>query len=130
MHNKVFNNSVQFVFSVECFGYNHLEMIANTNRATALVDSQSLIDLTILDQEMDGAVAKWLHYLKLHKYQWFFNSLSYLEIEFIDEDNIEDFIAKVNKNSITKGAQKKICLSTKTLRDRSQKLNNLSLVIF
>jgi len=115
---------------VECFGYNHLEMIAKTNRATTLGDPQSLIDLTILNQEMDGAVAKWLHYLKLHKYQWFFNSLSYLEIEFIDEDNIDDFIAKVNKNSITKGAQKKICLSTKALRDRSQKLNNLLLVIF
>ena len=117
-------------FLVECFGYNHLEMIAKTNMATTLRDPQSLIDLTILNQEMDGAVAKWLHYLKLHKYQWFFNNLSYLEIEFIDEDNIDDFIAKVNKNSITKGAQKKICLSTKTLRDRTQKLNNLLLVIF
>ncbi|XP_060873301.1 protein Smaug homolog 2-like [Metopolophium dirhodum] len=116
-------------FRMECFGYNHLEMIAKTNRATTLGDPQSLIDLTILNQDMDGAVAKWLHYLKLHKYQWFFNSLSYLEIEFIDEDNIEDFIAKVNKNSITKGAQKKICLSTKALRDRSQKLNNLLLVL-
>jgi len=114
---------------VECFGYNHLEMIAKTNRATILGDSQSLVDLTIINQEMDGAVAKWLHYLKLHKYQWFFNSLSYLEIEFIDEDNIDDFIAKVNKNSITKGAQRKICISTKTLRDRPQKLNDLLLVI-
>ncbi|CAI6368371.1 unnamed protein product [Macrosiphum euphorbiae] len=111
-------------FRMECFGYNHLEMIAKTDRATTLEDPQSLDNLTILDQEMDGAVAKWLHYLKLHKYQWFFNSLSYLEIEFID-----DFIAKVNKNSITKGAQKKICLSTKTLRDRSQKLNNLLLAL-
>ncbi|XP_060850700.1 uncharacterized protein LOC132929389 [Rhopalosiphum padi] len=116
-------------FSMECFGYNHLEMIAKTNGATILGDSQSLIDLTILNQEMDGAVAKWLHYLKLHKYQWFFNSLSYLEIVFIDEDNIDDFIAKVNKNSITKGAQKKICISTKTLRDRPQKLNNLLLAL-
>jgi len=105
-------------------------MIASVNSATTVRNSQTLITLTIVDQGMDGAVAKWLHYLKLHKYQWFFNSLSYLEIEFIDEDNIEDFIAKVNKNSITKGAQKKICLSTKALRDRSQKLNNLLLVIF
>lgn len=116
-------------FSMECFGYNHLEMIAKTNRAAILGDSQSLVDLTIINQEMDGAVAKWLHYLKLHKYQWFFNSLSYLEIEFIDEDNIDDFIAKVNKNSITKGAQRKICISTKTLRDRPQKLNDLLLAL-
>ncbi|CAI6360720.1 unnamed protein product [Macrosiphum euphorbiae] len=116
-------------FRMECFGYNHLEMIAKTKMASTLEDPQSLDNLTILDQEMDGAVAKWLHYLKLHKYQWFFNGLSYLEIEFIDEDNIDDFIAKVNKNSITRGAQKKICLSTKTLRDRSQKLNNLLLAL-
>ncbi|XP_025191727.1 protein Smaug homolog 2-like [Melanaphis sacchari] len=116
-------------FSMECYGYNHLEMIAKTNRSNILGDSRSLINLTILDQEMDGAVAKWLHYLKLHKYQWFFNSLSYLEIEFIDEDNIDDFIAKVNKNSITKGAQKKICISTKKLRDRPQKLNDLLLAL-
>jgi len=129
-HITILKYNVQYVFSVECFGYNHLEMIAKTNKATTFGNPQSLNDLTILDQEMDGAVAKWLHYLKLHKYQWFFNSLSYLEIEFIDEDNIEDFIAKVNKNSITKGAQKKICLSTNTLRIRSQKFENLLLVIF
>jgi len=104
-------------------------MIANTNSATTVNNPQTLIDLTIINQEMDGAVAKWLHYLKLHKYQWFFNSLSYLEIVFIDEDNIDGFIAKVNRNSITKGAQKKICISTKTLRDRPQKLNDLLLVI-
>lgn len=89
---------------------------------------QRLYNLTIIGQEMDGAVIKWLHYLKLHKYQWFFNELSYLEIEFIDEDNIEGFIVKVNKNSITKGAQKKICISTKMLRDRQQKFNDLLLV--
>lgn len=79
---------------------------------------------------MDGAFAKWLHYLKLHKYQWFFNSLSYLEIECIDEENIESFIVKVNKNTITKGAQKKICLSTKTLRDRTKKMDNILMVNF
>lgn len=90
--------------------------------------SHMFSNLTIVGQEMDGSVAKWLHYLKLHKYQWFFNALSYLEIEFIDEDNIEGFITKVNKNSITKGAQKKICISTKSLRDRQQKLNDLLMV--
>jgi len=104
-------------------------MIANVNSATTESNPQSLINLTIINQEMDGAVTKWLYYLKLHKYQWFFNSLSYLEIVFIDEDNIDGFIAKVNRNSITKGAQKKICISTKMLRDRSQKLNDLLLVI-
>jgi len=114
---------------VDCYGYDHLEMIADANSAATVRNSPKLINLTIIDQEMDGAVAKWLHYLKLHKYQWFFNSLSYLEIVFIDEDSIDGFIAKVNRNFITNGAKKKICISTKTLRDRPQKLNDLLLVI-
>ncbi|CAI6344719.1 unnamed protein product [Macrosiphum euphorbiae] len=114
-------------FSIDCYGYDHLEMIASVNSATTVRNSQTLNTLTIVDQGMDGAVAKWLHYLKLHKYQWFFNSLNYLEIVFIDEDNIDGFIAKVNRNFITKGAQKKMCISTKTLRDRPQKLYDLLL---
>lgn len=114
---------------MDCYGYNHPEMIASNSRYSNLMNaSQDLFNLTIVGQEMDGAVTKWLHFLKLHKYQWFFNELSYLEIEFIDEDNIEGFIVKVNKNSITKGAQKKICISTKTLRDRQQKFKDLLMV--
>lgn len=79
---------------------------------------------------MDEVFGKWLHYLKLHKYQWFFNGLSYLEIECIDEENIEAFITKVNKSTITKGAQKKICLSVKSLRDREKKMSDILMVIF
>jgi len=99
-------------------------------------DKRSIFDislmfskLTIVSQEMDEVVAKWLYYLKLHNYQWFFNELSYLEIEYINEDNIEEFISKVNRNSITKGAQKKICISTKVLRERKQKFQDILLVI-
>ncbi|XP_026814009.1 uncharacterized protein LOC113554387 [Rhopalosiphum maidis] len=120
---------VQPHFSIDCYGYDHLELIANVNNTTALSDCLTLNNLTIINQEMDEAVAKWLHHLKLHKYQWFFNSLSFLEIELINEDNIDGFIAKVNKNFITKGAQKKICISTKALRDRPQKLNDLLLAL-
>jgi len=115
---------------VECFGYDHFEMIATTNRHSAYDFTHIQSNLTIINQEMDVAINKWLHYLKLHKYQWFFNALSYLEIEFIDEDNIEGFISKVNKNSITKGAQKKICISTKALKARQQKLKDILIVIF
>lgn len=105
-------------------------MIAITNKFPACNFSLASFNITIVSQDMIVAVAKWLHYLKLHKYIWFFNELSYLEIEFIDEDNIEGFIIKVNKNSITKGAQKKICISTKALRDRKQKFKDLLIVIF
>lgn len=113
---------------MNCFGYNHFEMNGIANTCPPFDFSHTFSNLTIVSQEMDGAVAEWLHYLKLHKYKWFFNALSYLEIEFIDEDNIEGFITKVNKNSITRGAQKKICISTKSLRDRQQKLNDLLMV--
>lgn len=121
-----------FDFSGDGLGNDHLEMIETSNKCLTfdVLQSQTFLNLTIVDQDMDGPVSYWLHYLKLHKYQWFFNSLGYLEIESIDAENIEGFIAKVNKNTITKGAQKKICLSTKILRDRSQKLKHLLMVIF
>lgn len=115
---------------MSCFGYDHFEMSASTyNEHPPLDNSYMFTNLTIISQGMDEAVSKWLHYLNLHKYQWFFNALSYLEIEFIDEDNIEGFISKVNKNNIKNGAQKKICISTKTLRDRKQKLKDIIMVI-
>lgn len=102
-----------------------------TNNKPVLNFSKILSNLTItiVSQKMDGAVNKWLNYLKLQKYQWFFNSLSYFEIQYIDSDNIEGFMMKVNRNFITKGAQKKICLFTKVLRDRSKKLTMLLVVI-
>lgn len=105
-------------------------MIATANGCLTFGSPRAFLNFTtIVEQEMDGIIGKWLHYLKLHKYEWFFNALSYHEIEVIDENNIEWFITKVNMNSITKGAQKKICLSTKILRDRQQKLKNLLMVI-
>lgn len=114
---------------MKCSGYDHFEMIATANDNKSIIQMiQPLSDLSIVSQDMDGVLSKWLHYLKLHKYQWFFNRLSYLEIQCIDEDNIESFITKVNINSITKGAQKKICISTKMLRDRPQKLANYIMV--
>lgn len=120
-----------FVFPGDGLSNYHLNMIEGTsNLSFDILKPHTFLNVTIVDQGMDGAVSYWLHYLKLHKYQWFFNSLGYLEIESINEDNIEEFIAKVNKNTIAKGAQKKICISTKMLRDRPQKLKHLLMVIF
>ncbi|XP_050419786.1 uncharacterized protein LOC126832834 [Adelges cooleyi] len=113
-------------FSLDCLGVDTSKMAANPEPLFN-PNGGALPNLTIVEQDMDEAVYKWLHYLKLHKYQWFFNGLSYLEIECINEDTIESFIAKVNENSITKGAQKKICISTKALRDRPKKLKDLIL---
>lgn len=121
---------MNFLFSVQCFGYDNFELIATANKHSTFDFGRTDSNLTIVDQDMDGVVLKWLHYLKLHKYYWFFEKLSYLEIEIIDEDNIEAFIDKVDKDAITKGAQKKICISTKMLRDRPQKLKDIIMVIF
>jgi len=118
------------LFSVECNDYNYPAMIATANRHLTFDVSQMFSTLTIVSQEMDGVFTKWLNYLKLHNYQWFFNKLSYLEIEFIDEDNIDGFINKVNGKAITRGAKKKICISTTTLRGRKQKFQDLLMVIF
>lgn len=113
---------------MEYFSYGQLQMFPTGNRSFT-VNSQALFNLTIVNQQMDDAVNKWLYYLKLHKYQWFFLALSYLEIEVINQDNIDEFITKVNINSITKGAKKKICLSTKTLRNRTQNFKHILMVI-
>ncbi|VVC25002.1 Hypothetical protein CINCED_3A010411 [Cinara cedri] len=115
-------------FNLNHFGLGDFE-INSFNKCPAFDLTQLLPNQTVVSQEMDGAVMKWLYYLRIHKYQWFFNSLSYHEIEFIDEDNIEGFITKVNKNSITKGALSKICLSCKELRERPKKLNDLLMTL-
>lgn len=124
----LFIKLIFFFFFIDSYQYDHFEMVEDINKHSIFDSAHTHSNLTIVGQEMDKAVAKWLNYLKLHKYQWFFNALSYLEIECIDEDNIGWFIAKANINSISKGAQKKICISTKTLRDRQQKLKDLLMV--
>lgn len=115
---------------MNCYGYNCLNIFVPANNLTYVISPSTYSKLTIVDQDMDEVFAKWLRYLKLQKYEWFFNDLSYREIELIDSDNIEMFIVKVNKNTITRGAQKKICISTKKMRDRNLKLNSLMIVIF
>lgn len=113
---------------MECNAYNHQNIFATANIQSSYDFSQKIPNQTIINQDMDDSISKWLHYLKLHKYQWFFNDLSYHEIEFLNEDNIEGFIIKVNKNTITKGARKKICVSTTTLRERQQHFQDLLMV--
>ncbi|XP_060860226.1 uncharacterized protein LOC132937426 [Metopolophium dirhodum] len=111
-------------FDLKCFGDNHLEMVAIAHRRSTIIDQ------TIVDQDMDGAFNKWLNFCKLKRYQWFFNNLNYLEIVLIDEENIENLIAKVNRNTTKENCikycvQKKICAETKVMRHRPIKLNNL-----
>lgn len=84
--------------------------------------------LTIISQDMDGPFYKWLEYSKLEKYDWFFNSLSYKEIEYLNDNNITSFIKKVNQQSINRPDRKKLCGMTRLLRSRPDKIRFLTMV--
>jgi len=71
--------------------------------------TQIFPEQTTLNQSLVEPIMLWLTSKKLHKYKWFFMELSFNEIKEIRENNIEHFISKVNKDSITIGAKKKIC---------------------
>jgi hypothetical protein len=116
------------VITGESYANDHLEEVETAHSNSMLVNP------TIVTQNIDGIFAKWLKTINLHKYQWFFNGLSYLEIMLIDEKNIKDAIAKVNKKSnttyaIPKHIQKDICIKTKALKNRPIKIRNAILVI-
>lgn len=83
---------------------------------------------TIVSQDMDGAFYKWLQFSNLQKYSWFFNGLSYAQIEELDETNIKKYIIKVNKHNISPSAQRKLCAMAKFLRNRPNKILYLMMV--
>ncbi|XP_025193421.1 uncharacterized protein LOC112593272 [Melanaphis sacchari] len=84
---------------------------------------------TIVNQLMVEPVLMWLNIKDLINYTWFFIELSIGEIEAINENNIDYFISKINKNSMTRAAKKKICFETKLLRDRKSTCQKLILFL-
>ncbi|KAK5643375.1 hypothetical protein RI129_007220 [Pyrocoelia pectoralis] len=60
----------------------------------------------------------WLKSLRLHKYSWVFNNLSYDQMLHLTEADLESM-------GITKGARHKLLLSIAKLKERSQLLNEL-----
>lgn len=60
----------------------------------------------------------WLKSLRLHKYSWVFNNLSYEQMLNLTEVDLESI-------GITKGARHKLLLSIAKLKERSQLLNEL-----
>jgi len=75
-------------------------------------------------------VMLWLIAKELDDHKCFFMELSLNEIEEINEDNIENFISKINKYIMTNAEKKKICSETKLLRDRKPKCKKLILVTY
>eukprot|EP00102_Acyrthosiphon_pisum_P022631 XP_016659841.1 PREDICTED: uncharacterized protein LOC107883736 [Acyrthosiphon pisum] len=123
-------NTYSLQFNINQFSSGGFNASLASNWHTSLCDrTQIFPEQTTLDQSLVEPIMLWLTSKKLHKYKWFFMELSFNEIEGIREDNIEYFISKVNKNSITKGAQKKICYETKFLRDIKPKCEKLILTL-
>lgn len=87
---------------------------------------------TILTQEMDGQVFRWLEKLGIIKCKWFYKGLSFEEIMSIDRNNIDMLInrvrysnginAKSSKRVISKAAKKKIVAASLSLRERPKML--------
>lgn len=112
------------VITGESYANEHLEEVKIAHRNSILENP------TIVTQDIDGIFAKWLTTFNFGEYQWFFNGLSYLEIMLIEEKNIENAIAKVNKmcnttHVIPRLIQKEICIMTKALKNRSVKIKNI-----
>lgn len=64
------------------------------------------------------SIMSWLKSLRLHKYSWVFNNLTYEQMLRLDDDMLETI-------GITKGARHKILLSIAKLKDRSTMLTEL-----
>lgn len=83
---------------------------------------------TILKQEMDAQIFKWLEKLGMIKCKWLYKGLSFEEIMSIDRNNIDMLINRVrysnginsksSKRVISKAAKKKIVAASLTLRER------------
>jgi len=118
------------MFLVDRFNSGRFNTILPSDGRTVVSDRLQIFPKqTIMNQSLVEPIILWLNSKKLHNYGWFFMELSFNEIEEITEENIEDFISKVNKKTMTKGAQKKICFETKLLRDRKSECEKLILVI-
>lgn len=114
--------------SVVCFGNDHLDMVIDGHRRNSSGNTHQ----TIISQDM--AFDNFLNYTNLQKYQWFFSSLSYLEITLIDKKNIQKYLSKVDRSSKNENVLKnvdvdKICLIAEAMRHRPIKLKNLLIVI-
>lgn len=118
------------MFLVDRFNSGRFNEILPSDGRMAVSDGLRIFPKqTIINQSLVEPIMFWLNSKRLHNYEWFFMELSFNEIEEITEDNIEYFISKVNKKSMTKGAQKKICFETKLLRNRKSECEKLILVI-
>lgn len=109
----------------------HLEKVKMTHDAYFY---SMQLTTNIVEQDMDGVFGRYLSTVHLNRYQWFFNGLDYLQIISIDESNIQEMIALVNRiygngHYIKQRSRLRICKFTKAMKHRSIKISAILEVI-
>lgn len=79
---------------------------------------------------MENDVHQWLISQQMEEYDWFFNSLSLIEIENINPTNIYKFMERSKSNkTISLEDQLKICCMVKKIKERPVSLLAILMVI-
>lgn len=81
--------------------------IQSSSSETRLQDLEAMKNFPIMK-----SIVSWLKSLRLHKYSWVFNNLSFAQMLSLDERTLENI-------GITKGARHKLLLNIGKLRERS-----------
>lgn len=87
--------------------------VQSSSSETRLQELQSLNNLPVMK-----SIVAWLKSLRLHKYSWVFNNLTYSQMLNLTEETLQAM-------GITKGARHKLLLSISKLKERAELLQEL-----
>ncbi|GAB6022171.1 Protein Smaug 2 [Chamberlinius hualienensis] len=100
----------------------HAPLSPQSSLASSGSSSESRLDETKNNFNIEGSgmkdVPSWLKSLRLHKYSYLFAPLSYEQMLYLTEDQLES-------QNVTKGARHKIILSIQKLKERQEDLRLL-----
>lgn len=91
----------------------NLITLQSSSSETRLQDLQTMNNLPVMK-----SIVSWLKSLRLHKYSWVFNNLTYKQMLSLTDESLQSI-------GITKGARHKLLLNIAKLRDRSTMLSEL-----
>lgn len=91
----------------------NLSTLQSSSSETRLQDLQTMNNLPIMK-----SIVSWLKSLRLHKYSWVFNNLTYEQMLDLTDESLQAI-------GITKGARHKLLISIAKLRERSMMLTEL-----
>ncbi|KAJ8922856.1 hypothetical protein NQ315_007891 [Exocentrus adspersus] len=93
--------------------FSHIPNLQSSSSETRLQDLRMMNDLSVMK-----SIMSWLKSLRLHKYSWVFNNLTYSQMINLTEETLQAV-------GITKGARHKLLLSISKLKERSSMLTEL-----